>query len=155
MDQEFVALHGSLVLKGPFIYPLMRLSKMGSRLPAPFLFLPILPAPFKIFFLAPCSILMFYCSLLPNEVSSPCSLLIFLYSPCSLLIFAHSPCSLITPLGVSLIMTWGFITADSFGRCTKLVKFRTLISWNFCDPPGGLGPTFKMVHKKYPKSNGL
>ncbi len=36
-------------------------------------------------------------SLLPNEVSSPCSLLNFSHSPCSLLIFVHSPCSLITP----------------------------------------------------------
>ncbi len=34
-----------------------------------------------------CSILMFYCSLLPDEVSSPCSVLNL----------AHSPCSLITP----------------------------------------------------------
>ena len=73
-----------------------------GEVPAPCLFFPHSPCSFLMFFLALCSILLCHCSLLPNEVWSPCSLLNFLHFPCSLLIFAHSPCSLITPLGVSL-----------------------------------------------------
>ena len=58
-----------------------------SELFAPFLFLPILT--FLIFFLTSCSILLFYCSLLPNEASSQSPVL-----PALLFIFPHPPCSL-------------------------------------------------------------
>ncbi len=86
-----------------FSIAIVRLPKGRSQLPAP-LFLSILPAPFFTFILAPCSILLFYCSLLPNEVLSPCSLLNLPHSPRPLLILSHSPCSLNTPLGVSIVL---------------------------------------------------
>ena len=81
----------------------MRLQKGGLSSLLPSYFCPFSLLLFFTFFLAPCSILLFYNSLLPNEVSSPCSLVNLPHSPRSFLIFSHSPCSLITPLGVSSI----------------------------------------------------